>query len=466
MYIKMKNTAPLPSAKNPSRTVPVFLVLILSFITSITSLGCGHVSGYLGFLQRQKNLENDFRGQPRVASLRELFPDKCFLLRGTLAVPGERDEPLLVVVVSDRFQKGEIVTTWTVRSPMSHYTIFVPEGEYHLQIFADLDRDGYFAAHELIGRTAPENPVRVAREQAADGFFVDGPRIALDFNHPRHSALRPETRLVLRSYKWKSLRDEFFDGRYGAMGLYHPMALLDHTQGVLFGLDDLDENKTMVLFVHGIGGTPQDWKYMVEGMDRNQFQPVFFFYPSGLPLDKLGGLLAEEIRNMENAPRYRLHRLVIVAHSMGGLVAWAAIDNLCRQSAPPYLKMFISFSAPYGGVAEARMSADLPALVPSWRDVAPESAFLRQIYQRHLPREVPFYLFYGYEDPSFFRSKEGGDGHIALSSQLDARINRAASKTYGFKSTHTGILKNERPRQEFNRSLAALSSENQTGPGK
>ncbi len=456
MFIKMKNTAPLPSAKNPSRTVLVFLVLILSFITS---LGCGHVSGYLGFLQRQKSLETDFRDQPRVASLRELFPERCFILRGTLAIPEEREDPLLVVVVSDRFREGEIVTTWMLRSPMSYYMLFLPEGEYHLQIFADVDRDGYFAAHELIGRTPPGKPVRVTRGQAVDEIFVDGPGIALDFNHPRHSGLRLRTEVARRGFKVESLRDEFFAARHGAMGLYRPMALLAHTQGFLFGLEDLNENKTMVLFVHGLGGTPQDWKYMVEGLDRSRFQPVFFFYPSGLPLEKLGGLLAEQIRSMEKAPGYRLNRLVIVAHSMGGLVARAAINNLCRQGLPPYLKMYISFSAPYGGVEQARIGAGAPAVVPSWRDVAPESAFLRQIYQRRLPREVPFYLFFGYEDPSFFRSKEGGDGEIALSSQLDPRMNLEAFRTHGFKSTHTGILNTERPRQEFNRSLAGVASE-------
>jgi hypothetical protein len=440
------------------------LALISSFLTCP---GCGHISGYLGFLQRQKSLENTFQNQPRVALLRELSPEDCFVLQGTLAVSGHREEPLLIVAVSDRFHEREIVTTWTLRSPALGYAIFLPEGDYHLYIFADLDRNGYFAPHELIGRTAPGKPAQVKPDRAVDGILVEGPVIPLDFNRPRVSDLLMRTKVTVHSFKLESLGDEFFHARYGAMGLYHPTGLLAHTQGFIFGLEDFDENKTVVLFVHGMGGTPQDWKYIVEGLDRKRFQPFFFFYPSGLPLEKLGALLAQLIKTMDKSLEFRLSRLVVVGHSMGGLVGRSAINNLCRQGPPPYLKSYISFSAPYGGVEQARIATEkAPVVVPSWRDITPGSAFLHQMYQLNLPREVSFYLFFGYRNPSFFKSQERSDGEILLGSQLDARIGYEAFKTYGFDSTHVGILNSEKPQQEFNRALAAVVSEKRIAKGK
>jgi len=52
-----------------------------------------------------------------------------------------------------------------------------------------------------------------------------------------------------------------------------------------------------VLFVHGINGTPRDFKAIIQGLDRKSFQPWVLDYPSGLDLRALGdglvGILAE-----------------------------------------------------------------------------------------------------------------------------------------------------------------------------
>ena len=124
---------------------------------------------------------------------------------------------------------------------------------------------------------------------------------------------------------------------YGKEGLYNPAALMAHTQGYLFGLEDYDENKTTVLFVHGIGGTPRDWKYFVEGLDRKRFQPFFLYYPSGMPLDKLGSLLAQIISSLDNGSRNSAHRIVLAAHSMGGLIAFSALQKLSQEDFPSSL---------------------------------------------------------------------------------------------------------------------------------
>ncbi len=437
--------------KTPIKAIPVLLALLISFLACP---GCAHISGYLGFLQRQRSLENAFQNQPRVELLREISPEGCFRLQGEIVLGRQQDTPLLVAVVSHRFGREEVVVAIELVVGMPFYAAFVPEGEYTLFFFADLDRNGSFDSHELVGQTSPDNPVMVAADQSQDGLTVEAPKVGIDFDRPRVSGFPLKIKVTSRAYIFDSLDNDFFDIRYGQMGLYRPTALITHTQGFFFSLDEYDPRKTQVLFIHGIGGTPRDWKFIVEGMNRARFQPWFFFYPSGLPLEKLGSLLARILIDSERTLKDPNRRVVIVAHSMGGLVGQAAINNLCRGGTPPYLKMYISFSTPYGGVEGAKISVDYaPLAVPSWKDIAAGSAFLDRLHLQKCSSEVPSYIFFGYRDDSLMKSRSAGDGVTTLKSQLDPRKQLTATKVYGFDATHMGILSDEESRKVFNQTL-------------
>ncbi|SEM23060.1 Putative serine esterase [Syntrophus gentianae] len=415
-----------------------FLILpVLLFLS-----GCD----YLNFWERQKILENSFQNKPRMETLRELSPESCLAIAGKLVLNRPFDGPLLVVAVSDRFKTREIVASRSISPPLLYYSLFLPEGNYDLSFFADLNKDGFFDGDELVGRTNSGNSISITVEKAEDNALVNGPEIRIDVGHPTTSDLPVHARVMLQSNKYESLDDEFFDPHYGTMGLYRPTEFLAHTQGAFFQLEDYDRNKTMIIFVHGVEGTPRDWKYFVEGLDRKRFQPWFFYYPSGLPLERLGNFLAYYILNMDKTPGNGINRLVIVAHSMGGLVARSAIDRLCRDGKPSYLKMSISLSSPYGGVEAARAGTKTaPVMVPSWRDVATDSPFLENIYRTALPTDLPFHLFFGYRN----RSGQSSDGTITLRSQLDTRIQMEAFRIYGYDTTHLGILNDESVRRAF-----------------
>ena len=430
------------------------LVLLALFSSFLPFFGCEHISGYLGFLQRHRSLENAFQNQPRVELLREISPEGCFRLQGPLALDRQQDTPLLAVVVSRRFGQDEVVVALELILGIPFYAAFIPEGKYTLFFFADLDRNGFFDSHELVGQTPPDHPVTVAVDQTQDGFTVEAPKVEIDLERARVSDFPLRVKVTSRAYIYDSLENDFFDPRYGQMGLYQPTALITHTQGFFFGLEDYDSRKTQVLFIHGIGGTARDWKFIVEGMDRARFQPWFFYYPSGLPLEKLGSLLARILIDFEKAFKDPNRRLVIVAHSMGGLVGQAVVNKLCREGTPPYLKMYISFSTPYGGVEGVKIGVEhAPVVVPSWKDVASGSAFLDRLYQQKCSPEVPSYLFFGYRDDSLLKSRQSGDGVIPLKSQLDPRKQLTAQKVYGFDATHVGILNDELARKVFNQVL-------------
>jgi pimeloyl-ACP methyl ester carboxylesterase len=413
--------------------------LMLCALVSLS--GCD----YLKFWEKQKALESTFHNQPRMEILRELSPENCLILTGKIDLKRAYDGPLLVVAVSDRFQNREIVATRIIFSPAIYYSVLLPEGDYDVYVFADLNRDGFFHGDEAVGQTESGKSVSVVLKNAEDNILVKGPAIRVDADHPRKSGLPINTRVTAQQ-KYISLDDEFFDPRYGTMGLYRPTEFIAHTQGALFQLEEYDRNKTLIIFIHGVEGTPQDWRFLVERLDRKRFQPWFYYYPSGLRLEKLGTLLAQSIMLIDRTPGYGIDQLVIVAHSMGGLVARAAIDRLCRNGKPPYLKMYISMSSPYGGIDEARSGMEkAPVMIPSWRDVATDSQFLKDLYQVDLPEGVPFHMFFGYRN----KSGASSDGTITLRSQLDARVYMKAVKTYGFDATHVGILNDDSVRQVF-----------------
>lgn len=402
---------------------------------------------YIKFVKQKRELKHEFHNSPKMEILRELSPENCFTLFGGLQHKPDYQGPVLIIAVSDKFQHREIVARRTILSPALFYSVFVPEGDYDIYVFADLNRDDFFHENELVGQTEKGKPVSVQRKYAEDDILVKGPVISLDLDHPRTSDLPVNFARAIRKDKYMQLDDDFFSSRYGTMGLYRPMEFLTHTQGPFFQLEDYDRKKTLIMFVHGVEGTPQDWKFLVDGLDRTKFQPWFYYYPSGLPLKKLGATLARSIILLDNTPGYGISKLVIVAHSMGGLVARAAIDRLCRNGAPAYLKMYISLSSPYGGIEEAREGVKTaPAMVPCWIDVAADSDFLKNIYQSELPKDIPFYMFFGYRN----RSGVSSDGTITLRSQLDSRVYMKAVRTYGFDATHVGILNDQYVRNVFN----------------
>lgn len=428
--------------------VLLLFVLLSSFLVCP---GCGHLSGFLGSWQRQRDLKKAFHEEPSAGLLVDLQPGDSYLLWGRVVPNRDPKGPLLVVAVTDKFQKREIVASRVLQAPVDYYQAYLPEGRYDLYFFADLDRNGYFNAHEMIGQTS-EEPIEIRKAAVKDGLTVHGPSFKLDLNGPTKTELPIKIKVRQQGNVFASLDDEFFDPKYGLMGLYDPKALIAHNQRFFFSLEKFDPDKTIVIFVHGIGGTPRDFKYLVDGLDKTLYQPWFYFYPTGMPLQKLGALLAETFRRINKTQSYRHDRIIVVAHSMGGLVALSAINQLCMDGAPSYLKGYISFDSPYGGVEAAKMAKKAPVVVPSWADIAPGSPFLESLHQGNASKHIPFYLFFGYKDG------DSSDGEIALQSQLEPKIHLTAFKSYGFNTTHVGILNDERIRKVFNQVLKEINT--------
>ena len=361
------------------------------------------------------------------------------------------------MAVSRELGKPEIVTHRILYAPDAGYSLGLLKGTYDIFIVADLDRNGFYDRNEVVGRTPADSPLIVSSSRSSGDGAMGGPVISLDFSKPLDIGLPLNVKTRSSGYIVSSLDDEFFDPRYGTMGLYQPKEFMEHTQGMFFGFEEFDAGKTIVIFVHGVDGTPRVWKYLVDNLDRSRFQPWFYYYPSGLPLQKLGDHLATIIRLLDSISKGTMNRVVIVAHSMGGLVSRAAINNLCRNGAPPFVKLYVSFSTPYGGHDAAKKGVEsAPVVVPSWRDVAPGSEFLERLYQQQFPATVPFHLFFGYHNDSTVRARECSDSTIMLRSQLDHRAQDSAVRVYGFDDTHVGILEDKAVIKKFTMILESV----------
>ena len=127
-------------------------------------------------------------------------------------------------------------------------------------------------------------------------------------------------------------------------------------RGGVYLLEAYDPKKVPVLFIHGAGGTPQDWRYFISQLDRKKYQPWVYYYPTGLPIDLSAAWLNNFITQLHN--QYGFQRLAVAAHSMGGLVARRFIALNAAGEGGDFDILLATFSTPFGGVPIAQARPD------------------------------------------------------------------------------------------------------------
>ncbi|WP_018649713.1 MULTISPECIES: alpha/beta hydrolase [Thioalkalivibrio] len=207
--------------------------------------------------------------------------------------------------------------------------------------------------------------------------------------------------------------------------------------GVYF-LEPYDPARTPVLFVHGMNGSPRDFAGLLEGLDRERYQPWFYYYASGLPLQSAAAHLAQVVEELE--VRHGVESLPVVAHSMGGLIARGFLNERARREAAATVPAMITLSTPWAGHERAQRGVDRsPVVIPVWRDMAPGSDYLEGLFADANTEVTELHLLFGYQ------RGEGGarataDGVVTLASMLHPPAQREAASVFGVATTHAGIL--------------------------
>ena len=247
------------------------------------------------------------------------------------------------------------------------------------------------------------------------------------------------------------LDDPVFSHQVAMEGLYYPESFNRKTKGIYRLAPAFKKGSIPILFVHGMSGTPRDWKYMLENLDLTQYTPYVLYYPSGEDFTKLAShynawIASDKI--FEKGPG------VIVAHSFGGIIVRDGL-NLEHES---NRLLFISLATPYGGDAKASDGVkNAPYVIPSWRSIADDGSFIKNLYRKKLSDEETFELIFAYNNSG---DGQSGDGHVLLEKQLRIEAQKEATSMRGFNEDHISILSSKETADYINTLLDKFAKEN------
>jgi pimeloyl-ACP methyl ester carboxylesterase len=243
----------------------------------------------------------------------------------------------------------------------------------------------------------------------------------------------------------EDLGDTKFGPKSGIRGLWEPMSFLNDELAGIYFLEAYDPDRVPVLFVHGIGGFPQEFSALIEGLDRTRFQAWFYFYPSGFSLEGISDHLKGLLKRMQ--VKHHIDELAIVGHSMGGLVSRGAILEYKDDTERDDINLFISISTPWGGDPSAKGTENARITLPaSFKDMNPSSDFLRWMFYddeepdslRTLPNEVDYHMLVSFR---MRRSRNiADDGSVTLASQMRIEAQEEALSIRAWDYGHVDIL--------------------------
>jgi len=249
-----------------------------------------------------------------------------------------------------------------------------------------------------------------------------------------------------------SLDDKRFAADVGGGGVWRPLDFLSNNRLGIYFTEPYDSKRIPVLLVYGIGGTAQDWRYFSYQFDRKRYQLWFFHYPSGARLGRLSHAMAAGLNLLRQ--RYGFTQCDVIAHSMGGLVAAAGINEAVRTAGVNFIPKFVSISTPWAGHQAAESGIRrLKKPVPSWLDVAPNSEFLERMYLSRLPGGTRHLLIYGSKPGGPFWLKGENDRVVTVESETDPRIKNYASRVIHLPYEHVEILSEQKTLAETLRFL-------------
>jgi pimeloyl-ACP methyl ester carboxylesterase len=350
---------------------------------------------------------------------------------------------LMLVLLDDTGMGVKAIVSERILYGDGDFKFYQPPGNYFLFAFQDTNEDSKFQPTENAGWHGDTwRTIRLGTQNLTNLKVVMRSETDARQQFPAiYQSNPPEIQVTIPEYAFDevtSLDDLRFSAENGKLGLWEPIRFSLTMQPGFYFLQPYSPDKIPVLFVHGVGGHPGQWRDLVEQLDQTHFQPWFFYYPSGLRLQMLGEWLSEQLHQLQG--RYEFKQLYIVAHSMGGLVSRYGINELLQNNQGDFLQLFISLSTPWAGHELASKGVKYsPVIIPNWYDVAPGSPFLKKLFASSWPDRLSYHLLFGYQGSSLL-SQDSSDGVIALKSQLRDEAQEGAVSIRGFDENHTSIL--------------------------
>ncbi|MDT8389477.1 MAG: hypothetical protein RRC34_03105 [Lentisphaeria bacterium] len=366
---------------------------------------------------------------------------------GTLINDAQSSSPVVVILWSLDDDSKNGTGYWVVHRDGS-FKFLRPGGRYYLLAFEDSNEDLHYQETERAAAFGEPSII----DLDIDGNFehlelrlLPPGRVKIPESILNMSAEARQAKFAARQGQVSTVTtidDPVFNLDHAALGLWEPLSFAEQLGVKVYFLEPYNPDKIPILFVHGAVGYPGTWKEIIGSLDREKFQPWVVFYPSGLRLDMLADIYSKHIDELRL--KHQFKDLIVVAHSMGGLVSRSMIQKYARLESRCSIPLYITISTPWAGHSGAAMGVEhAPAVVPAWYDMTPGSSFIEGVFSTPLPPETAYYLFFSYQaDPGMKFGGENSDGAVALSSELFLQAQEESVRATGINDSHVGILSN------------------------
>jgi len=402
--------------------------IIAVMIAALAAAGCG----LLAVPEQQRQLEASCE------------------VKGRVETSQNRPRPVVVILGRRQADGKWRIADHFVRDSPGDYAFVAPAGHYRVTAFEDLnddlayqqgepfvvtDKDGFpcaAGANMRVDLPIPENAGRESLDRDVDVASLQ----ARSFEGQLDATLGQLT----VAGRLAKLEEPRFSQENAENGQWRPFDFIVASYAGVYFLEPHDPKKIPVLFVHGLAGTPAKFEYYISRLDRSRFQPWIYYYPSGVHLPKIADHLAQTIAKIQR--RYDHPKLVVIAHSMGGLVSRGFIQRHVALRTPGEIPLFITISTPWGGHAAAETGVKRsPIVVHVWEDMAPGSDYLTDIFASPLPAKTAHHLLFTFNrNATSFGASD--DQAVTVASELRPAAQEGATRLYGFDDTHTGISRN------------------------
>lgn len=431
------------------------------FLTCCIVTSCSYVQHTF----RQAGYKQQFKRDHERSIQKHLLSSETFFVYGKLVDKENlnHDFPLAVAAMVGVDDETELVDITHFAQGNTFYGLHLPEGDYQILTLADLNADGVYNNSEIIAI------LPLYLDQEAYPYCVAGsldilidraipsvfhPKIDIPVQSP--AVVEERQSIVYPKGTIRRLDDPLFLENNAKLGLYSPADFMEQAPMMFYTLEESCGYKVPVVFVHGIGGSVTDFSPIIESLDRQRYQPWFFYYPSGADLEKLAKLFYQIFLSGEVIPLSDRMPLIVVAHSMGGVVVRRSINFYKDVPEENKISLFISIATPFGGHPEAKIGIErAPMVLPSWYNMNPEGKFILDLYTKPVPNFIEHHLFYAYGNQSTVKFGENSDGVVPISSQLHAPAQKQSTRQYGYNQGHVDILKD----QEMITNMLTLISE-------